>query len=44
MVELRDRVAELLALRGEVARVLGLRLDLDRHLLDDGQAEAVETR
>ena len=35
---------ELLTFRGEVARVLGLRLDLDRHLLDDGQAEAVEPR
>ena len=44
MVELRDRVAELLTFRGEVARVLGGRLDLERHLLDDRQPVAVEPR
>ena len=42
MMQLRDRVAELLALRREVARILGLRRDLDRNLLDDGETEAVE--
>ncbi len=43
-MELRDRVAELLTFRGEVARVLGVGLDLERHLLDDGQSVAVEPR
>src|SRR5918994_4417296 len=44
VVELRDRVAQLLTFRGEVARVLRRGLDLERDLLDDGQAVAVEAR
>ena len=44
VVELRDRVAELLTFRGEVALVLGVGLDLERHLLDDGEPVAVEPR
>ena len=31
------------SLRREVARILGLRRDLDRDLLDDGETEAVES-
>jgi len=37
-------MAELVALRGQVALVLGLRRDLDRNLLDDLEAEAVDAR
>ena len=45
VVQLRDRVPELLALRGEVAaRSPRCGVDLDRHLLDDGEAEAVDAR
>ena len=42
VVELRDRVAELLTFRGEIARVLRRGLDLERHLLDDRQPVSVE--
>src|SRR6202022_4665837 len=34
--------AELLALRLEIARVLGVRGDLERHLIDDLEAEALD--
>ena len=44
MVEPRDRVAELLTFRAEVALVLGRRVDLERYLLDDRQSVAVEAR
>src|SRR6188508_1188046 len=43
MVELGDRVAELLTFGGEIARVLGGRLDLEGNLLDDRQPVSVET-
>ena len=37
-----ELVAELLALRLQVAAVLGVRRDLDRHLLDHGEPEALD--
>ena len=37
-----ERVAELVALRVEIAPVLVVRLHLDRHLLDDLEAEALD--
>src|SRR5262249_7386994 len=42
VMELRDRVAQLLTFGCEVALVLGRRLGLERHLLDNGEAVAVE--
>src|SRR5262249_53576850 len=42
VVELHERVAELLTFGCQIACVLRIRVDLDRHLLDDRQAVAVE--
>src|SRR5205823_4970773 len=39
-----ETMSELIPLGGQIATVLVVRRNLDRHLLDDGEAEAVDAR